>query len=55
LTRTAATAVGIAELTVAAGDASYGIDGAYGRMEAALGELQVVMRVLAPMEEADDA
>jgi hypothetical protein len=45
----------IAELALASADASFNIDGAYGRMEAAIAELQVVMRVLAPMEGSDDA
>jgi hypothetical protein len=45
----------IAELTSAAMDASFDIDGAYDRMQEALAELQRVMRVLAPMEGDDDA
>jgi hypothetical protein len=45
----------IAELIEAAMDASFDIDGAYGRMEQALGELRRGMRVLAPLEEDGDA
>ena len=41
----------IAELSMAAMDTSYGIDGAYGRMEPAIAELQRVMRALAPSGE----